>query len=68
MYTSALSASPCASGERPNDAPAPTPGICVARWTRAVRIATNIRALEPPAHAAAATYRLLAFEIEYAKF
>jgi hypothetical protein len=28
---------------------------------------TSIRALEPPARAAAATYRLLAFEIEYAK-
>ena len=27
----------------------------------------STRALEPPAHAAAATYRLLAFEIEYAK-
>jgi hypothetical protein len=36
--------------------------------TRAVRMDTNIRALEPPAHAAAATYRLLAFESEYAKF
>ena len=28
---------------------------------------TSIRALEPPAHAAAATYRPLAFELEYAK-
>ena len=67
MYTSALSASLCASGERPDDAPAPTPGISVARWTHAVRMDASTRALEPPAHAAAATYRLLALEIEYAK-
>lgn len=45
----------------------PTPGISVARWTHAVRMDASTRALEPPAHAAAATYRLLAFEIEYAK-
>jgi len=38
MYTSALSASLCASGERPDDAPAPTPGLFVARWTRAARM------------------------------
>jgi hypothetical protein len=56
MYTSALSASLCASGERPDDA---LDARCEGD--------TSIRALAPPAHAAAVTYRSLAFQIEYAK-
>ena len=67
--TSALGASSCVSVELPDDAPAPTPGIYVARWTHAARGkgAASIRALYSPTHAAAATNRQLAFEIEHAE-